>query len=165
MADVAHESSAGLSALDRELYLHLTRHITAERDMLDEYATVAHATKSKALHYLVNLLIEDEIRHHRIFEELADSLKTDASLTGQEPRIPRMDFDCVDSEEVLVSTRQLLKNEESDIRELKSLHRQMRDFKDSTLWDLLVQLMQLDTQKHIAILRFVQAHTRRVRDQ
>jgi hypothetical protein len=33
--------------------------------------------------------------------------------------------------------------------------------KDSSLWSLLVELMQRDTQKHIAILRFVTKHARR----
>jgi hypothetical protein len=54
-------------------------------------------------------------------------------------------------------------NEEQDRRELKRLRRQLRDVKDTTLWDLLVELMERDTERHIAILRFVSKHTGRSR--
>ena len=56
----------------------------------------AEATESKALAYLVKLLIEDEQRHHRLFAELAASLKSEAEMQPAEPIVPRMDFDRVD---------------------------------------------------------------------
>ena len=52
-------------------------------------------------------------------------------------------------------------SEARDARELKRLQRELRDVKDTTLWSLLVDLMQRDTQKHIAILRFVRKHAGR----
>ena len=83
-------------------------------------------------------------------------------MPGREkPTIPYMDFDRTDTAEILVGTKKLLENEERDARELKQLQRELRDMKDTTLWSLLVDLMQRDTQKHIAILRFVRKHTRR----
>ncbi len=53
-----------------------------------------------------------------------------------------------------------MENEQKDARELKRLQRELRMVKDTSLWGLLVDLMQRDTRKHIAILRFVRNHAR-----
>jgi type II secretory pathway predicted ATPase ExeA len=156
MVDMTNESWAGPSATDRALYAHLTNHIEVERGLLEEYREIAERTQSKAFHYLVDLLIEDEIRHHTIFSQLAESLETTALMKAKEPVVPYIDFAQSDREGVLEATKRLLEHEKEDARELKRIHREMRDTKDGSLYGLLVDLMQRDTQKHIAILRFVQ---------
>jgi hypothetical protein len=150
----------GASVWEADLFAHLTGHADAERGLLDEYAAAAKETDSKALAYLVDLLIEDEIRHHRIFEELARSLRTIAELGGGETEVPPLDFHKVNRAAVLGLSRQLLARELVDARELKRLQRELRDVKDTTLWSLLVDVMRRDTEKHIAILEFVETHTR-----
>jgi hypothetical protein len=158
MVDMTDESSAGASAWERELYAHLTSHVGNERGLLEKYSKVAEETESKAFRYLVQLLIEDEIRHHRMFGELAASLEAVALLSGDEPLVPYLDFDRADRAAVLAGATELLENEESDLADLKRLQRELRDVKDTSLWGLLVELMQRDTEKHIAILRFVREH-------
>jgi hypothetical protein len=56
-----------------------------------------------------------------------------------------------------------MENEQADREELRRLRRELRKFEDRTLWGLLVELMQRDTDKHIAIVDFAQrlAKTRR----
>ncbi|MGA2836776.1 MAG: hypothetical protein ABSF84_09290 [Acidimicrobiales bacterium] len=152
----------GASAWEHDLWVHLTEHVRLERGLLDEYAAVARGTRSKALNYLVELLIDDEIRHHRMFEDLADSL-TNWDVGEDGPAIPRIDFDAADSSAVTGLVRDLLDRERQDARQLKKLRRQLREVKDTTLWDLLVDLMERDTQKHIALLRFVKRHAGRRR--
>jgi rubrerythrin len=93
LTEMTDASSAGPSAWERDLYAHLTSHVEAERGLLQEYRSAAQTSPSKALRYLVDLLIEDEIRHHRIFTELAESLKNDALLKDTDPSIPYIDFD------------------------------------------------------------------------
>jgi rubrerythrin len=159
MTDMTDASSAGASPWERDLYAHLTGHVEAERALLKEYGGAAETSPSKALRYLVNLLIDDEIRHHRMFTELAESLRTEASL-GEDPAIPYLDFDRA-TDSVIDLTDQLLGKEQQDLRELKRLRRELRDVKDTSLWDILVDLMERDTQKHIAILRFAKKHARR----
>jgi hypothetical protein len=161
MIDMTDESSAGPSPFERNLHGHLTSHVHAERGLLEQYSAVAEQTESKAFRYLVNLLIEDEIRHHRFFLEIADSLKSEASLSGEEPAIPDIDFVRADREAVLDGTKHLLRAEERDARELRRLQHELRSVRDVSLWSLLVDLMQHDTQKHIAMLRFVRKHTQR----
>lgn len=140
------------------MFTYLTEHMRREGAMLEEYVATAAGTQSKALAYLVNLLVEDEHRHHRFFNDLASSLKSEAELSGVEPVIPRLDLRLVDSADLLATTRRLLDHERSDAAELKRLHKELRDLQDTTLWGLLVEVMQRDTEKHIAILRFVADH-------
>ncbi|HXY44838.1 MAG TPA: hypothetical protein VEH29_11670 [Acidimicrobiales bacterium] len=163
MIDMTNESWAGPSATDRAVYAHLTSHIELERGLLEEYREIAANTESRAFRYLVNLLIEDEIRHHKLFQELADSLETLALMKPEEPTVPLIDFARADREGVLEATRRLLDHESEDARELKRLRRELRESKDDSLTGLLVELMQRDTEKHIAILRFVRKHARRSR--
>ncbi len=149
----------GASYLEQELYTHLTEHVQNEREVLERYVAAADATYSHALTYLVKLLIDDERRHHMLFNELASSLKHDAEFHSGEPTIPRMDFNRVDGTAVRELTDELVKREQQDKKELKKLQKDLRDLKDTTLWSLLVDLMQRDTEKHIAMLQFVQQHT------
>jgi hypothetical protein len=162
MRDMTDASGAGPSEWERNLYTHLTSHVESESVLLKEYSAAAQTSPSKALSYLVNLLIEDEIRHHRIFSELAESLKTEALLGGKDPVVPYMDFDQVANHDaVLDLTRRILDQEKRDADELKHLQHELRSVKDTSLWSILVELMERDTQKHIAILRFVRKHTRK----
>ena len=117
------ESSAGPSPWDRQLHAHLRGHVETERAILEKYAEVAERTDSKAFRYLVNLLIDEEVRHHRHFNEMADSLETQALMKREEPDIPYMDFHRADRAAVLEGAKELLENEERDIGELKRLQR------------------------------------------
>ena len=147
---------------ERELFAHLASHGQLEGALLEEYRRAAEGSQSKALTYLVGILIEDELRHHRMFSELAESLKSDAELSG-DPVIPRMDFDRVDGAAVLEVTERMLQREKKDAEQLKRLQRELRDVEDTTLWGVLVDLMRRDTEKHIAILQFAKRHTKRRR--
>jgi rubrerythrin len=149
----------GASVWERDLYNHLATHVENESVLLREYASVGETTDSKSFAYLVNLLTEDERRHHGTFAALASSLKTEAELSGQDPEIPYLDLDRADRAQVRELSERLLEQERRDAAELKRLHGELRSVKDTTLWDLLVNNMRADTDKHIAILEFVLRHT------
>ena len=148
----------GWSVGESELFAHLSGHAAREGAILDEYAQAAAATQSKALAYLIGILMEDERRHHRWFAELASSLEGDASFSGAEPAVPYMDFHRSDRVAVGDVTDRLLEHEKADEKELNKLQRELRDVSGTTLWGLLVELMQRDTDKHIAVLTFVKKH-------
>jgi rubrerythrin len=150
----------GASVWEQDLYDHFTSHVANERDLLSGYQQAAADSSSPAFRYLTALIVEDEIRHHRMFEELASSLRTDAELRPQEPAIPYLDDWGGDPQRVIELTERLCAQEESDAAALKKLSRQLSDVKDTTLWQLLVKLMEMDTAKHIEILRFVRKHAR-----
>lgn len=152
---------AGASVWEVDLYRMLSTHVAKERELLEAYVNDARSTGSAALTYLVDLLVEDEKRHHRLFQDLAASLKSEAELRGTEPDVPRLDFTRRNAGAVREVTERLLANEREDAKELKRLKRAMRDVEDTTLWSLLVDLMLRDTEKHIAILGFAQRQARR----
>ena len=152
---------AGASVWEETLYEHLTTHEQDERELLIEYQQAAQESKSPAFSYLVSLIVEDEIRHHRLFAELAESLKTDAELRPEEPKIPRLDRWGPDPARIAELSERLIEHERQDLKLLRHLRREMSDVSDTTLWDLLVWLMEADTNKHIEILEFARRHARR----
>ena len=86
------------------------------------------------------------------------------TLERRRHRHPANDFfqlDQGDQNAVIDLTEQLIQKEQQDGHELERLQRELRDVKDTTLWSLLVDLMERDTQKHIAILRFAKKHAGR----
>lgn len=159
MTETPTDALIGASEWERRLFDHLTSHVERERSMLEEYGAAAEQTRSKAFAYLVGLLVDEERHHHDLFASLAASLKIEAELSGADPPVPYLDFDRADRERIRLLSRQLLEREAEDARDLKRLHRELHDLADTSLWDLLVDLMRRDTEKHIAILNFVLDHT------
>lgn len=149
------------STWERELFDALMLHIDLERATLEEYQKAAEETRSKAFAYVVRLLIEDEKRHHELFKALAQTVRSEAEVVAASPVVPYMDFDRVDSDKVRELSLRMLRNEDEDAKELRLLHDKLQEVQHTTLWDLLVGLMRRDTDKHIAMLEFVLAHTPR----
>ncbi len=159
-SDTASRVPAGMSVWEREIFQHLRHHVAEEQRLLEEYIEASRETASKALSYLINLLVADERRHHELFLQLAESLENEAEMRIENPAVPRLDLDQENRAGVLEMTDRLLAREETDLRELKHLRQELKAVKDTTLWDLLVELMERDTSKHIAILRFARDHAR-----
>jgi len=155
------EKLLGASAWEAALYEHLTSHESIEGEMLVEYRDVAAASPSKAFRYLSGLIIEDEIRHHRIFRDLADALKNDVELDPADPVIPKMGDWGHDAAAVLALTEHLLARERDDATELGHLAAELKSLKHESLWPLLVRLMEMDTAKHIEILEFVHRNVKK----
>jgi rubrerythrin len=153
------ELPVGASVWEARLFSHLVGHTRREGAMLEEYVTAAKSSESKAFAYLIDLLVEDERRHHRFFNELASSLKSAVELDDADPAVPLLDFKRDDRSDLLEATRRLLEHEHEDKGELKELRKEMRDIEDTSLWGILIDLMIRDTEKHIAILQFIASHT------
>jgi rubrerythrin len=151
----------GASISEDELYQHLTSHEQVERGLLVEYQEAAARSQSPAFRYLVSLIVEDEIRHHRVFQDLASALRTDVEMRPEQPAVPRLDLWGSDAAQIIDMTEQLLERERSDARELHRLARELKEVKDTTMWQLLVKLMEMDTAKHLEILEFVKHHAQK----
>lgn len=150
----------GASLWEAELYGHLTSHEESEQDLLVEYRMAAERSGSGAFRYLTELIVEDEIRHHRVFGQLASALRSDAELRSDAPAVPRLDHWGTDTKQVVELTESLLEKEYTDARELRRLAAHLEDLEGMSLWPLLVKLMEMDTAKHIEILTFVRRHAR-----
>ena len=60
-----------------------------------------------------------------------------------------------DRERILASTERLFAFEEQDNRDCRWLAKELKDVRNTTLWELVVRLMQQDNEKHRRILRFI----------
>src|SRR3546814_18559812 len=82
-----------------------------------------------------------------MLEDLAETVKVSAELSMEPSPIPYLDLH-KDREAVLAATQALLAVEKADEKELKRLVAQLKDFKDTTLWELMLGLMRADNAKH-----------------
>ena len=161
MPDAANTTKPiGLSVWEAALLDHLTEHARSEGELLAAYQRVVESTQTEYVSYLFGLILEDEVRHHRLFEELANALRAPVERDVG-PKVPAIET--IENPEALLEvTERLLDAEEADARELKHLSRDkdLRLMRGHSLWPLLIELMEHDTQKHEAILRFIRDQIR-----
>lgn len=143
----------GASVWSRELVALLERHAAEEGAILSRYQQAATSAESPAVRYLVNLILEDERRHHRVMEELANAVAWDGFNPDDGNQVP--DGLGKERPELIEETRRLRDFERQDARELTELRERFRDFSKTTIWGLLVDTMLLDTRKHQLILDFI----------
>lgn len=151
----------GASVWEQQLYDHLTGHEDDERELLLEYQRAAADSQSPAFRYLASLIIEDEVRHHRVIAELAQSLQLDAELRPGDPAVPRLGGWGPDPGRIADVADRLVRHEELDLEDLRKLRKDLEPLRETTLWALLVKLMELDTVKHMEILNFVRRHAKK----
>jgi bacterioferritin (cytochrome b1) len=153
----------GASVWEQEVFDHLSEHSATEASIIDEYRELASDVSSPAFAYLMNVILEDEARHHRVLGELAQSVRAFAELNSEPGAIPFLDMPRDDHERVLEATERFLDVEREDKRELEELSKILKPVRDTTLWYLLVKLMEEDTDKHIRILKFIRDRVRQTR--
>jgi hypothetical protein len=131
-------------------------HGQVEGEILDEYQRLADDEETPpAFAYLVRIILEDEVRHHRIFEDLAENVRQMVEGSDDRSAIPSLQGFHTDRVHIQRLTERLLEFERDDERELKDLAKRVREFDKVTLWGLLIELMLDDTRKHIKILEFI----------
>ena len=132
-------------------------HVRDENYVLDRYAELAASTADPGTRFLLQLILADEQHHHQVFEQLRAAAAPDASgdnLPGP-PDPPAAEVPVL-----LEQTQRFIDFERQDAASLKALGRQLRSSSGDagTLWRLLVELMELDTEKHLRILDYLKRH-------
>jgi hypothetical protein len=154
--EAAMSRITGASMWEQEIYDYVSDHVATEAAMLEEYQRLADdQSGSTAFRYLANLILADERRHHQLFNDLAESIRQMAELRLEEEPIPSLHGLRSDRERIRAATERLLAAERADAKELKQLAKQLKEVRETTLWGLLVELIQDDTAKHIKILSFI----------
>jgi hypothetical protein len=65
----------GTREWEQDIYLHVSNHGRVEGEILDEYESLmVDETLSPAFSYLARIILEDEVRHHQIFDDLAETM-------------------------------------------------------------------------------------------
>ena len=150
-------SLTGASVWEQELYDYVAGHVENEHEIVESYRDLAEGDTSPAFRYLAKMILDDEVRHHQLFADLAESIRQMAELRSDDDPIPDLHGLAADSERVLATTERFLKIEREDAAALRALGRRLKDVEHTTLWGLLVRLMIDDTEKHIRILRFIRS--------
>jgi hypothetical protein len=148
------------SVWDYKLVDLLAEHGEQEGALLARYESLAAGTTSPAVRYLGQLILDDERRHHRMLVEMANAIAWGWSKLSPEPAVPELPAPQTVDQELVETAQALLRIERRDQAELKKLRKELDEVADTTLWALLVDLMRLDTEKHIRILRFLTDHVR-----
>jgi hypothetical protein len=158
---IAGLRATGASVSATEVVKAIDRHGREESELLIRYERFAENAESPVAEYLVQLILDEERRHHRMLEELATAIAW-GSLGGAARRtLPIMPLQSGYDRAFRTETRALLRHELRDRKELRHLQRRLLNVGDVPFWGLLVGLIQLDTEKHISILRFLTRDNRR----
>jgi rubrerythrin len=150
----------GASVSEQQLYDHLIEHVDSEREILQDYERLAEATESPAFAYLARLILDDERRHHQQLHDLAETIRTTSMLTGEPSPIPDLGGFRADRDKILAETERFLAAEERDNRDLERLAKEMSNVRNTTVWQLIIRLIQQDNEKHRHILRFIRDRAR-----
>ena len=132
-------------------------HVREEVALLERYEQLVERTDDSGTRYLLELILADEHRHHAVFEQLTAAARSESSGTPPAPS-PSSDVRA----ELLEASRRFLDLERADSRSLHELQRELKPAADQTLWRLLVDLMELDTRKHIHVLEYLVARLERL---
>ena len=147
----------GASVSERDLYELLRSHVDEENALLETYRDIVTDTGAPDVGFLADLILEDEIRHHRLFEELAATLRSQVEMTPASAAgagvVPDVPFERADSSELLNKTNELIALERTDQRRLRALRKELKPFADTTIWSVIIETIELDTKKHLVILR------------
>jgi rubrerythrin len=144
-----------LSVWSQQLVEYLTSHMDSEREVLRSYAQLVEDGQPDHVRYLVELILADEVRHHQLFGEMINALRAEMDQRDISPRLPDFTSGRA-SPELLAETRRLLELERHDARELSRLKRELGKVDDTRWWTVLVEVMRLDTKKHVELLEFIE---------
>ena len=147
-----------------ELVDMLRSHGQREGGALASYQRLAEQSDDEGLRYLVGLIMDDETRHHhQIDDMLNDELHPFRWYEDTQQTVPTIKVR--DDPALRAETDRLLAFEKEDMKELRRLRKELRwshgNPHGDPLLPLLVDLMLRDTAKHIDILQFIRARTRR----
>ena len=124
-------------------------------EVIELYEALAH-DDHPYVSFVAELIGEDEARHHRLFTEWIETIKSLAELREASDGIPHVDYHPVAASTIDMVER-LLEFEEADLAATRQLRREIRDVRNSTLWGMLTELLVADTKKHIKMLKFLRA--------
>lgn len=146
---------------DDRVLAHIDAHLDVESTAEQAYEALAEGTDFR-IAYLAKLVASEERRHHQILEDIARSLRARTDDDGgRSPGSHQVVLSPEEREKLLAATRELIDLERRDTSDLRQLRRDLRLSPPETIWPLLVELMEDDTEKHLKILREIERRLRR----
>ncbi|MGH2684289.1 MAG: hypothetical protein ACRDJP_02350 [Actinomycetota bacterium] len=150
-------STMEITAWAQTLINTLQDHMDSEREALREYGRLAVASPDSHVRFLMDLILQDEVRHHQLFAEMMAGLRREVEQRG-DGGLPDMK-PVLDPDALRAQTKALLDLERDDIKELRALRKQLGKVEDTSWWSVLVEVMEADNEKHIKLLEFIRDQT------
>ncbi|MGQ0848575.1 MAG: hypothetical protein ACT4OP_05570 [Actinomycetota bacterium] len=142
----------------QQLAHYLQEHMDTEREALRTYAHLAEETRSDRVRFLIQMIIDDEVRHHRLFQDMVNWVRAEYSQRDDiETRMGLGGGTDIgeEREHLLELTEELLVMERDDEKDLKELDKIVGEVADTAWWSALFESMRLDTRKHAMLLETV----------
>ena len=111
--------AVGTREWELDIYRHMAGHGQVEGEILDEYQKLADDEEiPPAFAYLARIILEDEVRHHRIFDELAENVLQMVEGSDDPSPIPSLLGFHADRVHIQRLTERRLEYERDDEREV-----------------------------------------------
>ena len=145
---------------EHDILADLAEHGDREIDALRAYRELLDDIEEPVVTYLVEQVLDDERRHHRLIADMIDALRGDVDFDERSPALPFVQRYAAQSpigQALVMHTHQLIDIEEADRESLQNTLADLAEREDNSLLPVLVRMMLSDTEKHIAILRYIGA--------
>jgi len=143
------------SAIER-LLESLDNHVVAEAESLTTYLTLAGSLEDPVAQILLQLLTDDEERHHTLLRRMAETLRDSLYWTYSSEALPVGSASDKSRTAANVATIKGLVAQEHDGSEhFRRLARDAGTLSNG-LFALLLEMMASDSERHERILRFLQ---------
>lgn len=130
-------------------------HVREESSFLATYEEAVARSTDDAFRFLLRVILDDERRHHELFDEMSRAALGEGETV---PAPPAPDPETART--LLEPTERFLAAERDDQAKLRALRKDLAPAARDTLWPLLVELMEIDTQKHVRILEYLRDRLR-----
>jgi hypothetical protein len=142
-----------------ETYIRLLaaidRHATIESQALGQYDYLAQASGDPIIALVMQLILEDEERHHGLLKRISSTLPDALNWTYSPDSLPRATAPATSGEDLTSLAGTLIDEEKAGARALRGLAQREKGF-GSGLESLLLEMMAMDSEKHARLLRFVE---------
>jgi len=98
---------------EEQLLSQFSEHVEGEGGLLREYADLA-SRSPEDVRYLINMILEDETRHHRLFQEMLNRVRSDVDFRDYDPKVPYLQNKPAHRADLLEATERFLEFERED---------------------------------------------------
>ncbi|HUZ78425.1 MAG TPA: ferritin-like domain-containing protein [Chloroflexota bacterium] len=121
---------------------------------LETYRRAAEDTSDEGVRFLMGLILEDEERHHRLLQAMAENLRKSLEWTRSGNPLPDIAPKPSAVDTLAAQAERFTQLEHQNLHDLRDLQKSVHDL-ESGLLDLILVTMEDDTKKHIQILEFI----------
>jgi rubrerythrin len=131
------------------------RHAIAEQESLAQYESLRTASGDPVISLVMQLILDDEVRHHGLLKRIEASLRDALDWTHSPAALPApVSPQQPVASELVESANALIKEERTGARYLRDLAHRQKDV-NSGLQSVLIEMMAMDSEKHARLLQFV----------